>query len=108
MRIMENIIKDIEDLRNNRAGEQHGYFCIGDKPTEDDLCIDTLDICRALTDYEVDYNMADEDELPDGNDEYGWGKRITQRDMFSILLIWGILKIGMMPKVKTVIIGAVL
>lgn len=72
MRIMENIIKDIEDLRNNKAGEQHGYFCIGDKPTEDDLCIDILDICRALADYEVDYNMTDEDELPDGKDEYGW------------------------------------
>lgn len=74
MRFMNEIIKDIEDLRTNHAGEQHGYFCIGGKPTEDDLRIDTLDICRALADYEVDYNMADEDELPDGKDKYGWGQ----------------------------------
>lgn len=60
MRIMENIIKDIEDLRTNHAGEQHGYFCIGGTPDKDDFVIDTLDICKALAPYEIDYEFEDE------------------------------------------------
>lgn len=72
MRFMNEIIKDIEDLRNNRTGEQHGYFTISGEPTDDDFVVDVLDICRALAGYEVDYNLADENELPDDKDKYGW------------------------------------
>ena len=66
--IMKTIIEDIEDLRTNRAGEQHGYFTIGGKPTEDDFCIDTIDICKALINYEIDYEFEDEIDMCDKED----------------------------------------
>lgn len=79
MRIMNDIIKDIEDLRNNRAGETHGYFTIGGYPSEDWLGIDTLDICKALAPYEIDYELYDGDELPDEKDMYGFSADYATR-----------------------------
>lgn len=79
MRIMNEIIKDIEELRNNRAGEKHGYFTIGGYPSNDWLGIDTLDICKALAPYEVDYEVNDGDELPDEKDMYGFGNDYATR-----------------------------
>lgn len=60
MEFMSKIIDDIQALRNNHAGETHGYFSIGGEPTDDDFCIDVIDICKALAPYEIDYELADE------------------------------------------------
>lgn len=66
--IMQTIINDIEELRTNRAGEQHGYFTIGGKPNEDDFCIDIIDVCNALSQYEIDYELEDEIDLCEKED----------------------------------------
>ena len=79
MKIMNEIIKDIEDLRNNRAGETHGYFTIGGYPSDDWLGIDTLDICKALAPYEIDYELYDSDQLPDEKDMYGFSADYATR-----------------------------
>lgn len=70
MYFMNEIINDIEELRTNHAGETHGYFGISGKPTEDDFCIDVIDICKALAPYEIDYEY--EDEIPETEDKGLW------------------------------------
>lgn len=60
MDFMSKIIEDIKELRANRAGERHGYFTIGGKPTEDAFILDTVKICEALSCYEIDYELAEE------------------------------------------------
>ena len=89
MKFMDEIIKDIEDLRINRAGERHGYFTISGTPNDDWFGIDVIDICKTLAPYEIDYEIADGDELPDGKDEYGW-----ERDDYAERYINYLIELG--------------
>jgi hypothetical protein len=74
MKFMDNIIADIEDLRTNHKGERHGYFFIGGTPTRDDFVIDTVDICKALAPYEIDYDTEFEVDMNElgVDDKYVW------------------------------------
>jgi hypothetical protein len=67
---MQTIIDDIQELRTNRAGETHGYFSINGEPTEDNFCIDVINICKALAPFEIDYEHAD--RLPETENNGLW------------------------------------